>query len=224
MGKHSARDAARWELVESYLELKTWTDEMAAYLLLGLDPEARYWECWDMYWLPGIPVDASVRIEDQSDQSASESLRDLLRRTKQEKASTPREWIAWSCRARCEPPWLKEAYGNKKLQPLLPRLPARKDAPPSPRPLHSEISALGGRGRHAKTPAGRAKPIVRRRYEEWLKQPPDKRETKTAFAHRVCEELRKRAERDKDAPYVQESTVLRWMTKWQCEQPENGAA
>ena len=101
--------------------------------------------------------------------------------------ASPAEWLAWSVRIGLEPLWLKAAYGDKRLVPMLPLdLQPHRELARGAGSL-ADTARAGGKRRHEVSEAGRAKKLLLPQIRQWLNESTG--ETAKAFAERLQDRL-----------------------------------
>lgn len=200
----------------SWLAIPQWSRQMAAYLLIGLDPEWTHGpcdkHCVDPHWVTPHGKDSLPADKVASEHELETRLNLLLEETQRadrSEVATPSEWLEWSVRMRLEPPWLKAACGDKRLRLLLPDLPPYralgKDAG-----LQRDFASAGGKRRQELSRAGKAKRSLLPSIREWVNNPTA--ETAKAFAERLQDRLdRTGNELDVNHPWAEIPTILRWI-------------
>ena len=202
----------------SWLSVPEWSRQMAAYLLVGLDPEWTHGPCdkycVDPHWVTPHGKDSLPADKVASEHELETRLHLLLEETQRadrSEVATPSEWLKWSVRMRLEPPWLKAAYGYKRLLLLLPDLPPYRTLGKKAW-LHGEIVRKGCKWRHERSPAGQAEKLLLPAIQEWVNDP--RGETATSFAERLQDDLdRSGNELDGKSPRAGIATILRWIRR-----------
>lgn len=202
----------------SWLSIPQWSRQMATYLLIGLDPEWTHGpcdkHCVDPHWVTPHGKDALPADKVASEHELETRLHLLLEETQRadrSEVATPSEWLKWSVRMRLEPPWLKAAYGDKRLLLLLPDLPPYRTLGKKA-VLVAEIAREGGKRRHKRSSAGQAEELLLPDIQEWVNDP--KGETATAFAERLQDDLKRSGnELDGKRPWARIATILRWIRR-----------
>lgn len=199
-----------------WLTVPEWSRHMAAYLLVGLDPEGTHGPCDEHGlspdWLTNHGKDVLPTDRVASDYELSMLLQRALDETQRADRSTvasPSEWLKWSVRVRLEPPWLKAAYGDRRLLSLLPDLPPYREVAKEALLLR-EAARAGGKRRHERSDAGRAKMLLLPLIRKWLNDPTDP--TAKAFAERLQDELGPSDPEIKGKrPWAEIATIERWI-------------
>ena len=202
----------------SWLSVPEWSRQMAAYLLIGLDPEWTHGPCdkycVDPHWVTPhgkdtLPADKVASVHEL--ETRLHRLLEETQRADRSEVATPSEWLKWSVRMRLEPPWLKAAYGDKRLLLLIPDLPPYR-ALGKNAGLQTDFARAGGKRRHKRLLAGKAEGLLLQSIQEWVNDP--RGETAKAFAERLQDRLaRSNQELDGDQPWAEIATILRWIRR-----------
>lgn len=148
------RGRLRW-----WLEVQEWEPDTAAFMLVGLDPDATYEavgrEDWHFGWLNGIPEEYR-HFGKPSSNSFIQNVKDVIRRMRRitahanaARVRTPHQWLRYAVSAAVEPHWLKAAFADAELRGLLPPdLPAAKETISAENVSRKDHQRAAGRARH----------------------------------------------------------------------------